>query len=130
MLTPFPGMLRMPEPTAMGSYGRFIRQRCSKRAGVHGCRHLQYNPCSWRRHCTCSSERAACWFIQVGLRRALPSANTADLAIAAQRLATGDLADASVTFPYVGIPVLKASCADAFQHILHLLAVRRPPGFE
>lgn len=62
-------------------------------------------------------------FIQVGLRHALPTANTADVAIAAQRLATGELADASVSFPNVAISVLKASYADAFQRILRLLAV-------
>ena len=61
--------------------------------------------------------------IQVGLHRALPSADATDLAMAAQRLATGDLIHASATLPYVGIPVLKASYADAFQRILHLLAV-------
>lgn len=62
-------------------------------------------------------------FMQVGLHHTLPSANAADLAVAAQRLAAGDLIHASAMLPYAGIPVLKASYVDAFRRILHLLAV-------
>ena len=61
--------------------------------------------------------------IQAGLHRTLPTVNSEDAALAAQRLATGDLAHASATLPHVGVAVMKASYADAFQSVLHLLAV-------
>lgn len=60
--------------------------------------------------------------VQAGLHHALPSANATDVAIAAQRLATGDIAHASSTLPYAGVPALKASYADAFERVLHILA--------
>lgn len=61
--------------------------------------------------------------MQVSLQHTLPTADGADVAMAAQRLATGDLAHASAILPHAGIPVLKASYADAFGRVLHLLAV-------
>jgi hypothetical protein len=53
---------------------------------------------------------------------ACTTAGGADVAMAAQRLATGDLAHASAILPRAGIPMLKASYADAFGRVLHLLA--------
>jgi MFS family permease len=61
-------------------------------------------------------------FIRVSLHHTLPTADVVDVAMAAQRLATGDLVHASATLPDAGIQVLKASYADAFARILHLLA--------
>src|SRR6202012_4061867 len=60
--------------------------------------------------------------IQAGLHHMLPSTNAVDLAMAAQRLATGDLIHASATLPLTEVSVLKASYVYAFQYVLHLLA--------
>ena len=60
--------------------------------------------------------------IQAGLHHTLPSTNAIDLAMAAQRLATGDLVHASATLPLAEVSVLKASYVYAFQYVLHLLA--------
>ena len=60
--------------------------------------------------------------IQAGLHHMLPSTNAVDLAMAAQRLATGDLVHASATLPLAEVSVLKGSYVYAFQYVLHLLA--------
>jgi MFS family permease len=60
--------------------------------------------------------------IHAGLKHALPTQSPTALAMAAQSLATADLAHAAATLPHADILIMKQSYADAFGHVLHCLA--------
>lgn len=60
--------------------------------------------------------------IQASLRHAWPTHASTELTLAAQRLATGDLAHASTALAQVGVAAMKQSYVDAFQRVLQLLA--------